>query len=235
MKRLLSLLLTVGILFALVSCAKEEAQPAPDISTDSKVTETVTMEETFSQTQGEEEKPVENDPTSSITPETTTTAPPVTTTAPPPTTTKAPNTTASSHSHSYVKTGSVAATCTSGGSETFTCSCGSSYVNKSYALGHLYTKWVVIQEATTTSTGKKECKCDICGAAPIYETIPVKVVVATSSGVMLTYVALAGILLALLTKETSLPEISPVPPSTPPTISSEMKYTLLRFTIPQAL
>ncbi len=89
-------------------------------------------------------------------------------------TTKTPESTEVSHSHSYYGK-IVIATCTENGYTLNICNCGHSYISdETTKLGHIYTNWYVVKEATTTEAGLKECKCDRCGGAAITEEIPKK-------------------------------------------------------------
>lgn len=77
-----------------------------------------------------------------------------------------------SHTHSYSST-VTAATCTSGGYTTYTCSCGSSYTgSQTGALGHSWGNWYTVSEATTSSGGLERRNCSRCGAAEDRATDP---------------------------------------------------------------
>ncbi len=69
------------------------------------------------------------------------------------------------HVCNYVKSSAVAPTCTEQGYSIYKCSCGKSE-NREYvsALGHQEGEWVVITEATVSSTGLKRKSCTRCGA-----------------------------------------------------------------------
>ncbi|MBR4881971.1 MAG: InlB B-repeat-containing protein, partial [Clostridia bacterium] len=65
------------------------------------------------------------------------------------------------HTHSYTSKVTTAATCTSAGVKTFTCSCGNSYTEAIAALGHSYT--TTTTDATCTTAGKTVKTCGRCG------------------------------------------------------------------------
>ena len=68
----------------------------------------------------------------------------------------------SCHKHEYTEV-VTEPTCLKGGYTTYTCSCGDSYTdNETEALGHSYSDWKVVKEATETETGLKEKECSIC-------------------------------------------------------------------------
>lgn len=76
------------------------------------------------------------------------------------------------HNHSYQKTDSVAATCTTDGYTLYECSCGSSYKeNETPATGHRWAEWTVIKYPTTASEGEKLCTCGYCGSV---ETVAIE-------------------------------------------------------------
>ncbi len=82
-----------------------------------------------------------------------------------------PKVTPPAHTHSYSNK-VVAPTCTKDGYTLHTCSCGKSYKTDAVpALGHLYGNWTTTQQATSSSTGEKECTCTRCGHTQT-ETIP---------------------------------------------------------------
>lgn len=66
------------------------------------------------------------------------------------------------HVHSYGKV-VVKATCTKDGYTTYSCACGkqytSDYVDK---LGHKWSSWTTVKEATTSSEGKQQRTCSRC-------------------------------------------------------------------------
>ena len=68
----------------------------------------------------------------------------------------------SCHKHEYTEV-VTEPTCLKGGYTTYTCSCGDSYTdNETEALGHSYSDWVVVKEATEDEEGLKEKECSIC-------------------------------------------------------------------------
>lgn len=80
------------------------------------------------------------------------------------------NTIFPNHEHSYSKTVTTVATCKKDGLNTYTCSCGDSYVESVPALGHSYDEGVVTLEPTCSATGTKTFTCTRC-AATLTETI----------------------------------------------------------------
>ena len=69
------------------------------------------------------------------------------------------------HEHDYEIT-TVAATCTKGGYQVYTCACGDSYQSDNVAaLGHDWSEWIVTTEPTTSSTGVLTRTCKVCGEA----------------------------------------------------------------------
>ncbi len=74
------------------------------------------------------------------------------------------------HTHSYTST-VTAATCTTGGYTTYTCSCGASYRgNQTAPLNHAYGSWWVAKEPTVSDSGSRVRTCSRCGAEQ-WETI----------------------------------------------------------------
>ncbi|MBR3554017.1 MAG: hypothetical protein IKN72_11630 [Clostridia bacterium] len=105
------------------------------------------------------------------------------------------------HTHSYTSKVTTAATCTTAGVRTYTCSCGASYSETITALGHSYGAWTklndtqhqrvcsrnsshvekanhtwnagtVTKAATCTSTGIRTYTCSVCGGTKT-ETISI--------------------------------------------------------------
>ncbi len=74
------------------------------------------------------------------------------------------------HTHQYSKT-VTAPTCTTDGFTTYRCQCGYSYnSNMVPALGHSWSDWETIKDATETEAGLKRRTCQVC-AQPQEETI----------------------------------------------------------------
>ncbi|MGN1102255.1 MAG: dockerin type I repeat-containing protein, partial [Huintestinicola sp.] len=65
------------------------------------------------------------------------------------------------HVHSYTKTITKAATCTTDGTEKYTCSCGASYTETIKATGH-NAVWVFTKYPSIYSTGLKHKECSKC-------------------------------------------------------------------------
>lgn len=74
------------------------------------------------------------------------------------------------HQHSYTETKRVKASCTEQGSVTYTCSCGALYSKSIDALGHDWSDWMVVKEATYTEKGEEGYVCKRCGEK---DTIPI--------------------------------------------------------------
>ncbi|MBQ6890618.1 MAG: hypothetical protein IJN53_06370, partial [Oscillospiraceae bacterium] len=66
-----------------------------------------------------------------------------------------------SHTHSYSSSVTTAATCTTAGVRTYTCSCGASYTEAISALGHSYSSKVTAP--TCTANGYTTYTCTNCG------------------------------------------------------------------------
>lgn len=75
------------------------------------------------------------------------------------------------HTHSYTGKVTKAATCTTAGVKTYTCSCGNSYTESIPATGHSYNSGSVTKAATCTATGVKTYTCTKCGNTKT-ESIP---------------------------------------------------------------
>lgn len=102
----------------------------------------------------------------------TTKAPTTTTTEAPTTTTKAPTTT-QAHKHSYTAKVTKAATCTTEGVKTFTCSgCSDQYTEAIAKKTHEKDNGTVTKAATCTATGTKAYKCSVCKTSMGTESIP---------------------------------------------------------------
>ena len=178
-----ALLLSVSLILASCNGSGETTTEAPEITDDpvTKAPEATSDEATTEAT------PV--DTTEEITEEVTTEAPAETTNAPevtteaPVETTKAPVettvapevTTDGNHTHSFgAWTVLKAATCTEGGSEERTCSCGEKETRDIAALGHTDSKWITDKEATCTEEGSKNQVCSNCGVTLATEKLAAK-------------------------------------------------------------
>lgn len=84
--------------------------------------------------------------------------------------------------HSYT-TVTTSPTCTERGYTTYTCSkCGHSYQGDyTNALGHRFGEWIVIKEATSTTSGTRERVCSVCQHKET-DTIPATGTPSTPSG-----------------------------------------------------
>ena len=169
MKRIVALILTVIMIFALVACDKEKAEKycwscgegitksavfcehcGAKINESSNDTTTTTT--TTSHSEEEETSTTKADETTTSTtkqntrPNSTTTTTKDTTTTTKPSTTKVTTTTTTkktttAHTHSYTKT-VTPATCTSKGYTTYTCSCGDTYTGNYTNPSHTYTEFI---------------------------------------------------------------------------------------------
>lgn len=75
------------------------------------------------------------------------------------------------HAHTYTEK-VTAATCTTDGYTTYTCTCGDSYKGSfTNVTGHTYGEWVTTKEPTKTATGTAQRKCAKCGATET-KTLP---------------------------------------------------------------
>ncbi len=83
-------------------------------------------------------------------------------------------TTENAHKHTYVVASQTAATCTTAGSKTYTCSdptCNDTYTETVSATGHNF-HWETVTTATCTRDGLKKQVCSKCGAEGETETTP---------------------------------------------------------------
>ena len=69
---------------------------------------------------------------------------------------------APNHTHSYTSKTTKAATCTSTGVKTFTCSCGDSYTETIPATGHKSSGWITDKAASIGVKGSKHKECTVC-------------------------------------------------------------------------
>jgi hypothetical protein len=67
------------------------------------------------------------------------------------------------HSHSYTSSVTKAATCTTAGVRTYTCSCGHSYTASIPATGHKWNNGVVTVAPTEEKEGVRTYTCTLCG------------------------------------------------------------------------
>ncbi len=76
--------------------------------------------------------------------------------------------------HSYTVSSEKAATCTQAATKTYTCTCGSSYVEfTSEAKGHTYGEWTEIQAPTDVNFGIKKRTCTACSAEEFATVAPI--------------------------------------------------------------
>lgn len=107
--------------------------------------------------------PIQTEPAETIIPETT--APGIRDSAPTVSPTATPETESpkTMHNHSYISE-TIAPTCTAGGYDLFSCSCGEYYKgNHIDPVGHTWGDWSTTVEATTDREGEQERSCTRCG------------------------------------------------------------------------
>ena len=75
------------------------------------------------------------------------------------------------HSHSYVASTLTQPTCTQHGTTFHSCSCGKNYTETVAALGHSWSSWSTVVDASANSNGQKMRVCSRCGAEE-YAVIP---------------------------------------------------------------
>ena len=145
MKKTYQVILSVLLAVLLLSgCVRGEASQESTATVDTQPTETQQMSQPHKQT----------DPT-----ETEETTQPTTQPETEPT---QELTVPTEHTHQYSKT-VTAPTCTTDGFTTYTCQCGYSYnSNMVPALGHSWSDWETIKDATETESGLKRRTCKVC-------------------------------------------------------------------------
>lgn len=105
---------------------------------------------------------------------TTTSALPITTNSiilPEPTPNSTESTSSTKHTHKY-KTSISKPDCITSGYTTYTCTCGYSYQDDYVkSLGHKWSKWKTVKEATTNTAGQRVRSCSVCNLTD-YLNIP---------------------------------------------------------------
>lgn len=182
MKKILSLVLVIAMIFTLVACANNENKNpingTEDITENTQsITETQNNteedgNETNSSTNQNTETTESIDGTSTENTEdiggTENTEPPtnndIISGESKPTETAKPSETIkpSAHEHKYTSKNTKNATCTEKGKITFTCSCGDKYTEDIPKKGHSWGEWKTIKEPTTTTEGISQRKCGNC-------------------------------------------------------------------------
>ena len=66
------------------------------------------------------------------------------------------------HTHSYTSSVTTRVTCTASGQRTYSCICGSNYIEYIPATGHAYSEYKMIRKPTCFENGILELKCDNC-------------------------------------------------------------------------
>lgn len=70
------------------------------------------------------------------------------------------------HTHSYTSKTTKAATCTTDGVKTYTCTtCGATKTEAIKATGHTFGSWTTTKKATCTAAGTQTRKCSLCGTS----------------------------------------------------------------------
>ena len=145
MKKTYQVILSVLLAVLLLSgCVRGEASQESTAPVDTMPTETQQMSQPHKQTDPSEteettQPQTETEPTQELT-------------------------TPTEHTHQYSKT-VTAPTCTTDGFTTYTCQCGYSYnSNMVPALGHSWSDWETIKDATETESGLKRRTCRVCAA-----------------------------------------------------------------------
>lgn len=189
MKKILSLILVVAMIFTLVACTSNDGNknPVNGVEDITENTQSTTENQEFTEEGGSEtipstsqdgEKSDSDDENKSgdeegefpVTDNTegTDKNTPTETTKPNEdekvdTTKPTENTNPTKHEHKYTSKVTKKATCTEDGLETSTCSCGSTKTNKISKTGHKWGEWVTTKEPTTSTEGNSQRKCSNCG------------------------------------------------------------------------
>lgn len=67
------------------------------------------------------------------------------------------------HVHSYTQKVIQSGSCTKDRIVEYTCSCGESYREETWAPGHAFGDWIVVKEATPDEQGLQQMVCAVCG------------------------------------------------------------------------
>ena len=191
MKKILSLILVVAMIFTLVACTSNDGNknPVNGVEDITENTQSTTENQENTEEGGNETIPSDNEdadaskddedvttesteevkPSTDSKPDDTEsnvtpneTTKPTETTKPADTTKPTESTKPTTHEHSYTSKVTKNATCTENGVKTFTCSCGSTYTEKISKTGHNWGEWKTTKEPTTSSEGTSQRKCTKC-------------------------------------------------------------------------
>ncbi|MGN0376993.1 MAG: hypothetical protein ACI4ED_05105 [Suilimivivens sp.] len=122
----------------------------------------------------------------------------------------------SAHIHDYIANIEREPTCILAGLRKYTCSCGSFYTEQIPAAGHVATDWTVVEEPTTTTLGREQRTCTVCGVVLDSRPIPVKQASPSpSASGAPTASSSAAAAATASAKTTSAPTVSPTPTATP--------------------
>lgn len=67
------------------------------------------------------------------------------------------------HTHQYIANVEREPSCILAGLRKYTCSCGSFYTERIPAMGHVASDWTEVEQATTTTLGREQITCTVCG------------------------------------------------------------------------
>lgn len=150
MKRIVVLLLVLGMLFSLAACGGvDESIPTGESTAGTSEATTIDTEAT----------------TGTISTETTSTETPSTETIS--TETVSTEATQHEHIHSYISKVTKQATCTEKGLMTYTCACGASYVEEVNVAEHNFSGWVTYPSSSNNIPDEKKNVCSDCGYVKI--------------------------------------------------------------------
>lgn len=83
------------------------------------------------------------------------------------------------HYHTYTASIEREPSCVLAGLRKYSCVCGSFYTEKIAALGHVVSDWKVAEEPTTTTLGREQRTCNVCGV--VVDSRPVSMLTASPS------------------------------------------------------
>ena len=83
------------------------------------------------------------------------------------------------HYHTYTASIEREPGCVLAGLRKYSCICGSFYTEKIGAMGHVVSDWTVAEEPTTTTLGREQRTCNVCGV--VVDSRPISMLSASSS------------------------------------------------------
>lgn len=86
---------------------------------------------------------------------------------------------AEAHYHAYVASVEREPSCVLAGLRKYSCVCGSFYTEKIPAMGHVVSDWTQAEEPTSTTLGREQRTCSVCGV--IVDSRPVSMLAASAS------------------------------------------------------